>query len=80
MTIEGGGGADKIKGGSSRDILYGEGGRDKVKGGDGKDIIEVGRAARTRSRCGAGNDKVVADSTDKIAGDCEKLTIEVDAT
>ncbi len=62
MTIEGGGGADKITGGATRDVLYGEGGEDKVKGGDGKDIIEVKGGGKDKVKCGAGNDEVLADS------------------
>jgi Ca2+-binding RTX toxin-like protein len=75
MTIEGGGGADKISGGATRDILYGNGGKDKVRGGDGKDIIEVANGGKDKVKCGAGNDKVTADSSDKIAADCEKVDI-----
>ena len=75
MTIEGGGGADKITGGAKRDILYGEGGKDKVKGGDGKDIIEVKGGKKDKVKCGAGNDEVFADASDKIAGDCEKVAV-----
>lgn len=75
MTIEGGGGADKITGGATRDVLYGEGGEDKVKGGDGKDIIEVKGGGRDKVKCGAGKDEVTADASDEIAGDCEKLAV-----
>ena len=75
MTIEGGSGRDKITGGGNRDLLYGEGGKDKVKGGDGRDIIEVKRGKKDKVKCGANNDKVFADSKDKIAGDCEKVDI-----
>ena len=75
MTIEGGGGNDKITGGAERDILYGEGGKDKVKGGDRKDIFEVEGGKKDKVKCGTGNDKVFADTSDKIAGDCEKVDI-----
>jgi Ca2+-binding RTX toxin-like protein len=75
MTIEGGGGADRITGGGTRDVLYGNGGKDKVKGGDGKDIIEVKGGKKDKVKCGAGKDQVFADASDKIAGDCEKVDV-----
>jgi Ca2+-binding RTX toxin-like protein len=75
MTIEGGPGGDRIKGGGSRDVLYGEGGKDKLKGGDGRDIFEVEGGKKDKVKCGAGNDKVFADASDKIAGDCEKVDV-----
>lgn len=75
MTIEGGPGDDKIIGGGNRDILYGEGGKDKVKAGDGRDIIDVQGGKRDKVKCGAGKDEVTADSSDKIAGDCEKVDV-----
>ena len=75
MTIEGGGGADKITGGGKPDILYGQGGEDKVKGGDGKDIIEVEDGGKDKVKCGAGSDDVFADSSDKIADDCEQVNV-----
>ncbi len=75
MTIEGGGGKDKIFGGGNRDVLYGNGGGDKVKGEDGRDIIEVGGGGKDKIKCGAGSDKVFADRTDKIALDCEKVNV-----
>ncbi|HYH60514.1 MAG TPA: hypothetical protein VD766_01490 [Solirubrobacterales bacterium] len=75
MTIEGGAGKDKITGGSDRDILYGEGGKDKLKGGDGRDIFEVEGGKKDKVKCGAGNDRVFADASDKIAADCEKVSV-----
>ena len=73
MTIEGGPGSDKIIGGGNRDIIYGEDGEDKVKSGDGRDIIDVKDGAMDEVKCGAGKDEVTGDSSDKIAGDCEKV-------
>ena len=75
MTIEGGKGKDKITGGGARDVLYGEGGKDKVKGGDGGDIFEVEGGKKDKVLCGAGNDRVFADASDKIASDCEKVSV-----
>jgi len=75
MTIEGGPGKDKITGGAERDILYGEGGKDKLSGGAKKDIFEVEGGKKDKVTCGTGNDRVFADASDKIAADCEKVTI-----
>ncbi len=75
MTIEGGPGKDKITGGGERDILYGEGGKDKLSGGAKKDIFEVEGGKKDKVKCGTGNDQVFADASDKIAADCERVTV-----
>ena len=75
MTIEGGPGKDKLTGGAEGDVLYGEGGKDKLKGGAKKDIFEVEGGKKDKVTCGTGNDEVFADASDKIAADCEKVTV-----
>lgn len=75
MTIEGGGGRDRITGGGNRDVIYGDGGRDRIKAGDGRDVVEVAGGKRDRVRCGDGRDKVFAAGGDRIADDCEKVEL-----
>ena len=56
------------------DILYGEGGDDRVSGGEGRDEIFVKGGGTDRVNCGADRDKVMADKSDKVAGDCERVS------
>lgn len=74
MTIEGGGGKDLITGGVKADILHGEGGDDRVSGGEGRDEFFVKGGGTDRVKCGADRDKVMADKSDKVAGDCERVS------
>ncbi|MEM6313808.1 MAG: calcium-binding protein [Planctomycetota bacterium] len=57
--IFGGGGADKIAGGSARDTLFGEGGRDFIDGGTGSDLI-VGGGGNDQLRGQGGDDRIYA--------------------
>ena len=84
-SISGGGGDDLIKGLRSIDSLNGgegnddifagprdESARDTVVGGRGNDFVQVFNrpAAKDVVNCGAGRDRVVADSRDVLSG-CE---------
>jgi hypothetical protein len=59
------GGDDTITGGAGRDRLFGEDGNDRFFARDGEfDIVG----------CGAGRDTVVADRSDLVGRDCERVT------
>ncbi|QOV90933.1 hypothetical protein [Humisphaera borealis] len=61
VTIDGGGGADKISGGNGDDHLYGGGGNDLVQGGNGADYVD-GAAGNDRLTGGRGVDRLVGGS------------------
>jgi Ca2+-binding RTX toxin-like protein len=69
-TLLGGAGDDKIEGGSGNDIVTGGAGADKLYGGDGSDTVYAADGERDTIDCGAGKDRVVADSFDKTVN-CE---------
>jgi Ca2+-binding RTX toxin-like protein len=59
------GGNDEITGGAGRDRLFGEDGADRILAQDGEfDVVG----------CGAGRDSVVADSSDLVGLDCERVS------
>jgi hypothetical protein len=69
-VLRGTAGADRIYGKAGNDKLYGLGGNDYLNGGPGNDVLAGGPGADTIV-CGAGRDTVNADSSDKVAKDCE---------
>jgi len=71
--VVGGAGPDRISGSSGNDRLRGNDGKDRLSGGRGKDRILAADKKRDRIRCGAGRDRVVADRTDRVARDCERV-------
>jgi len=80
--IAGGGGRDRIAGDAGDDTLEGEDGDDDIDGGLGRDRIDGGVGAdAVHARdgqadgivCGAGEDRVEADTLDEVAGDCERV-------
>jgi hypothetical protein len=83
--VVGGGGKDRIRGGPGNDRLIGGPGRDRIRGGGGVDVITGGpgrdrihTAGDKKSdtvRCGKGKDTVVADPSDKIAKNCERVEL-----
>jgi len=82
-AIRGHGGNDRLAGRAGADFLEGGGGRDLVDGGAGADRIGVHLdGARDDVRCGAGRDVVVAERIDRVAADCEVLSLQLsrDAT
>jgi Ca2+-binding RTX toxin-like protein len=63
-TLAGGAGNDVVVGGLGVDELSGDGGDDDVRARDGiQDLV----------RCGAGSDKVDADTLDEVDPDCESV-------
>ena len=82
--IEGRGGNDRISGGRGNDTLLGGAGKDRLTGGPGEDTLLGGAGddvlnsrdgARDSVYCGAGNDRVVADTMDVIAAGCEEVEL-----
>ncbi len=79
--VLGGKGSESVVGGEGNDLLSDPGDRefskDRYSGGPGNDVIDVVhfRGASDRVVCGSGFDRVVADSNDVVAPDCEKVVV-----
>ena len=71
--LSGGPGPDRLFGGSGRDLLRAGGGNNRLFGGGGNDGIRARNDRVDRIRCGAGNDRVVADRNDRVAANCERV-------
>jgi Ca2+-binding RTX toxin-like protein len=72
--LTGGEGYDTLTGRSGRDRLTGGPGRDRLSGGAGRDRLDVRDGERDTVRCGSERDRVIADSLDRVARDCEKVS------
>jgi Ca2+-binding RTX toxin-like protein len=74
-------GSDNVVGGEGNDYLADPGERefskDNFSGGPGNDVIDVVhyRSARDLVVCGSGFDRVLVDSNDVVAPDCEKVVV-----
>ena len=74
-------GSESVVGGEGNDHLVDPGNRefskDRYSGGPGNEVIDVVhfRGASDRVICGSGFDRVVADSKDVVAPDCEKVVV-----
>ena len=64
-----------LLGGTGPDTLIGGPGADTLDGGAGRDAIDAAGGDADSVRCGAGADTVVADATDTVAADCERVTV-----
>jgi hypothetical protein len=80
--LTGGRGADKLRGNSQENVLYGGPGADRLMGGAGYDRIDGGSGAdgiRARDgsidsvTCGGGRDRARLDGLDFFTGGCEKV-------
>lgn len=71
--VNGGDGDDEIDGGPGADVVEAGLGVDTVAGGDGADDLRVRDGVADTVRCGAGEDKVDADTLDDLALDCEDV-------
>lgn len=84
-AVFGGQGSDNLLGEDGNDLLVDgnlrESSRDKAVGGDGGDVIDVVNrpAVKDVVVCGKGLDRVLADSKDAVAPDCERVFVGVDA-
>jgi RTX calcium-binding nonapeptide repeat (4 copies) len=73
--------SDKILGGEGNDyLLDGErrgGATDTLLGGEGNDVIDPFNKSADKDfvRCGRGFDRVLADTEDAVAPDCEKVAV-----
>lgn len=72
-TIVGLDGDDFAAGGDGDDELYGGTGRDVLLAGEGDDFAEARDGERDYVVCGAGRDVVRADTSDRVASDCETV-------
>ena len=74
-------GSDNVEGGSGNDSLleasFGESSTDNYDGGSGNDVFVASNrpAFKDLVVCGEGLDRVLADSKDKVAPDCERVYI-----
>lgn len=66
-------GNDRLLGGVGVDRLVGGKGKDRVSAGAGADVVRVRDGVRDVVKCGAGKDLVLADKSDRVAGDCERV-------
>jgi Ca2+-binding RTX toxin-like protein len=79
--VAGGRGSDNVLGDTGNDLLVDgslrEFSLDKVSGRDGNDVLLVDNApaAKDIATCGGGFDRVLADSKDLVASDCERVRI-----
>ena len=71
--LSGGRGRDRMSGGTGNDRLLAGAGRNRLSGGPGKDRLRARNGKVDRLRCGSGRDRVVADSEDRVASDCERV-------
>jgi len=72
--LEGGAGDDTINGGAGNDTIAGGLGADTIDGGAGNDKIDAFDRAQTDIiTCGPGYDSVIADTSDTVASDCERV-------
>ena len=74
-TLLGGAGDDRIDGGAGNDIITGGAGADRLFGGTGSDTIYAADGERDIVDCGAGRDRAVVDSFDKVVN-CEVVDLD----
>jgi Ca2+-binding RTX toxin-like protein len=72
--VNAGDGDDEVEGGAGNDVVEAGLGVDNVAGGDGDDDLRLRDGVADTVRCGAGTDRVDADTLDDIALDCERVS------
>jgi len=72
--LDGGEGDDTIGGAAGDDDIIGGLGADRIDGGAGDDTVRAADGLPDRIACGAGRDRVLADTTDDVAADCEEIS------
>lgn len=72
--LDGGPGADVLHGEGSRDTLMGGPGEDRLLGGIGRDTLLARDGTRDAIDCGPQPDVVVADRSDRVAKNCERVS------
>src|SRR5215203_4214318 len=80
--VLGGKDSDNVTGNSGNDFVNGDFGPDKILGGEGNDVLDLINkpAKRDVVTCGGGFDRVLADTEDVIAPDCEKVAVGLAAS
>ena len=76
-TIYGFQGDDRLAGRDGSDLLHGGSGRDVVTGDGGHDRLALQGDGPDRAACGAGSDLVNVDAADRIAHDCEVVSLQL---
>jgi RTX calcium-binding nonapeptide repeat (4 copies) len=71
--VRGDDGNDDLAAGGGNDVVDGGLGFDALSGGDGDDLVRDADGLADRIECGAGADRVEADTTDVVAADCETV-------
>ena len=71
--LSGDDGDDTLAGGAGGDVVIGGLGVDELSGDAGDDDLRTRDGIQDLVRCGAGADKVDADTLDEVAGDCESV-------
>ncbi len=81
-AVQGGLGSDNLVAGEGNDLMLGgefapPAAKDTLSGGAGNDVIDVLNepAGKDVVTCGGGFDRVLADSKDEVAPDCEKVFV-----
>ena len=69
--VRGDAGNDDVAAGPGADLVEGGLGYDVLAGGDGDDLLRDADGLPDQIGCGAGNDRVEADTTDVVGADCE---------
>jgi Ca2+-binding RTX toxin-like protein len=83
--VDGGFGSDNVSGNGGTDyVVDGErrgGATDRLNGGDGNDVLDPFNKPPHRDyvTCGSGFDRVLADTKDVVAPDCEKVAVGLTA-
>jgi Ca2+-binding RTX toxin-like protein len=75
--MNGDAGDDKLDGANGDDTMTPGAGKDKVQAGGGDDTISARDGARDTIGCGSGRDRVTADRSDSVDGDCEQVKRKV---
>jgi Tol biopolymer transport system component len=65
---------DVVCGRSGRDVIDAAAGRDRIDAGGGNDVIEARDNDPDQIRCGSQVDRVLADRSDRVAADCERVS------
>ena len=74
VRMDGQSGDDRLIGTRGPDSLAGGSGSDTISGNSGGDLIRVRDGSRDTVNCGNGRDRVIADSRDSIARNCEVVS------
>ncbi len=77
LVLAGSSGAARIEGTRGADLLLGTRAADRIVARGGADRIDVVGGGRDTVLCGSGADLVAADSTDRVSGDCERISLRI---